>query len=985
MPAQSEQNQHDPLERKQEANILRNLSLFVPPLIVVFLALAYDTRYAPRFQDLLHIKWDAGMPSEFSHNVSGCPGYELRSLTETDTGLTAYLQLAGPACNAFGSDVPELTIDVTYETQSRLHVNIYDTEKEHYTIPDSVISLPAPPTESFKRNSDLVFNYESSPFAFWITRRSKPTATPMFDTRLSSLPSVTNVPVLSNDNSTTLDGFPLVFEDRYLQLSSALPLDTNIYGLGEVIASSGFRRDVRGTIQTMWNRDAADPVDENIYGSHPVYLEHRYDQDTGKSEAHGVFLFSAAGGDILLATPPDSRVSLIQYRMIGGVLDFYFFSGPTPKSVIEQYGELVGLPTWQPAWGFGFHLCRWGYSNVNETMEQVARMREANVPLEVMWNDIDLYHAYRDFTTDPNSFPLDEVRKFIAELTSNHQRFIPIVDAAIPVLTNDSDIYDPYTRGVEKGVFIKNPDGSEYVGQVWPGYTVFPDWFQENAQSWWTEALKNWSDLGVEYSGIWLDMNEASSFCEGSCGSGSDLSDTSVPFALPGDPGNLITEFPECYDASTFGMSGNLTANGASTCQLEFDLTARGPGEGYQRDDNGSPPYAIHNGHGPLNVKTLATNATHFGGAIELDVHNLWGLMEEKTTHLALQEIHPGKRPFLISRSTFPSSGKWSGHWLGDNHSLWPYMKHSIQGVLQFQIFQIPFVGPDACGFDKNANEELCNRWMQLSAFMPFYRNHNVRGALPQEPYRWDSVAEASRSAMEIRYSLLPYWYTLFANASRFGTPPVRALFFEFPDEPELFAIDTQYLVGADILVTPVLAPNVTTVEGVFPGRGKVIWRDWYTHHVVQTSADGYATLSAPLGHINVHVRDGAAILMHARPAYTISETRQGPFALLVSLDTKNRAFGTAYLDDGESYPPGPSRELTITSTAGEVRIETRGAFHVEQQLDEVTVLGVSARPRSLWVNGKGVKSWDYSAQQHKLVARGLGVDLNQPALLKWK
>jgi len=171
----------------------------------------------------------------------------------------------------------------------------------------------------------------------------------------------------------------------------------------------------------------------------------------------------------------------------------------------------------------------------------------------------------------------------------------------------------------------------------------------------------------------------------------------------------------------------------------------------------------------------------------------------------------------------------------------------------------------------------------------------------------------------------------------------------------------------------------------VFPGKGRVIWRVWYTHDVVQASANGYATLSAPLGHINVHVRDGAAILMHARPEYTIYETRQGPFALLVSQDTNNCAFGTAYLDDGESYPPGPSRELTITSTADEVRIETRGTFHVEQHLDEVTVLGVSARPRSVWVNGKDVQSWDYSARQYKLVARGLGVDLNQPVLLRWK
>lgn len=93
---------------------------------------------------------------------------------------------------------------------------------------------------------------------------------------------------------------------------------------------------------------------------------------------------SASGSDILLLTPPSANVSLVQYRMIGGTLDFYFFSGPTPQAVIQQYGELIGLPTWQPAFGFGFHLCRWGYLTVNETKEQVVRMREANIPLEGM-------------------------------------------------------------------------------------------------------------------------------------------------------------------------------------------------------------------------------------------------------------------------------------------------------------------------------------------------------------------------------------------------------------------------------------------------------------------------------------------------------------------------------------------------------------------------------------------------------------------------
>ena len=157
-------------------------------------------------------------------------------------------------------------------------------------------------------------------------------------------------------------------------------------------------------------------------------------------------------------------------------------------------------------------------------------------------------------------------------------------------------------------------------------------------------------------------------------------------------------------------------------------------------------------------VKTIAPNASHANGFPELDVHNMWGLMEQKATHAALLKIRENKRPFIISRSTFAGSGKWSGHWLGDNWSKWAYMRYSIQGVLQFQLFQVPMVGADTCGFETNTDEELCGRWMQLSAFLPFYRNHNIRGAIPQEPYRWDSVASASRTAIAIRYSMLPYW-----------------------------------------------------------------------------------------------------------------------------------------------------------------------------------------------------------------------------------
>ena len=180
-------------------------------------------------------------------------------------------------------------------------------------------------------------------------------------------------------------------------------MNANIYGLGEVVSSSGFRRNVETTIQTMWARDIPVPVDENLWSAihylmtslsltfrlvdsldmvpipftwnidsmkipAPPNLMVYFYSGTGYKHikwtrivAHMIIPsnLSAAGGDILLFTPPSSKVSLVEYRMIGGVLDFYFFSGPTPNKVIEQYGALIGLPIWQPAWGFGFHLCRY--------------------------------------------------------------------------------------------------------------------------------------------------------------------------------------------------------------------------------------------------------------------------------------------------------------------------------------------------------------------------------------------------------------------------------------------------------------------------------------------------------------------------------------------------------------------------------------------------------------------------------------------------
>lgn len=141
---------------------------------------------------------------------------------------------------------------------------------------------------------------------------------------------------------------------------------------------------------------------------------------------------------------------------------------------------------------------------------------------------------------------------------------------------------------------------------------------------------------------------------------------------------------------------------------------------------------------------TLSLNATHAFNYTEYDVHSLYGLMQESTTYYIWRdEKFPLKdqRPFLLSRSTFSGSGRYTSHWLGDNWRKWEYMRYSIAGIMNMNMFGIPHAGADVCGFFGKKDDELCARWTQLAAFYPFARNHYNRTFIldpieGSEPYR---------------------------------------------------------------------------------------------------------------------------------------------------------------------------------------------------------------------------------------------------------
>lgn len=172
----------------------------------------------------------------------------------------ANLTMQGSSCNAFGSDINNLILLVEYQSQQRLHVHIYDAAETQWQIPSDI--WPRPGCENPDMSStDLEFNYESQPFAFWVTRRSSGEV--LFDTREAHIPTYSDQVYQKGAfiNGTEMPAHPLVFEDQYLQISSALPTGANIYGNGEVIAASGIRRNSSSSLTTMFAADVGDPID----------------------------------------------------------------------------------------------------------------------------------------------------------------------------------------------------------------------------------------------------------------------------------------------------------------------------------------------------------------------------------------------------------------------------------------------------------------------------------------------------------------------------------------------------------------------------------------------------------------------------------------------------------------------------------------------------------------------------------------------------
>ncbi|KAJ0425820.1 glycosyl hydrolases family 31-domain-containing protein [Aspergillus carlsbadensis] len=820
-----------------------------------------------------------------------CPGYRASHVHERANTLTAHLTLAGKPCNTYGTDLEDLRLLVEYQTDERLHVKIYDENEQVYQVPEVV--LPRVDIDhGHRKHSALKFGYVKEPFSFTVSRGDEV----LFDTSASNL----------------------VFQSQYLKLRTWLPDKPNLYGLGE--HTDSLRLETTNYTRTFWNRDAYTvPTHSNLYGSHPVYYDHR-----GSDGTHGVFFLNSNGMDVKIDKTQDGK-QYLEYNTLGGVFDFYFFTGSTPKEASIQYAEIVGLPAMQSYWAFGFHQCRYGYRDVFQVAEVAYNYSKAGIPLETMWTDIDYMELRRVFTLDPERFPLERMRELVDYLHDHDQKYIVMVDPAVSTIDNPG-----YRRGIEQDIFLKAQNGDLYAGAVWPGVTVYPDWFHPGVEDYWNGEFNDFfdADTGVDIDGLWIDMNEAANFCPFPC---TDPEQYAIDNNLPPTPPPVRPSNPRPIP----GFPDDFQPNPSKRLRKRV----HGDKIGLPNRNLLHPPYAIQNAAGPLSMNTIQTDIVHAGvGYAEYDTHNLYGTMMSSTSRNAMQQRRPSVRPLVITRSTYAGAGAHVGHWLGDNVSTWEQYRISIAQIVAYaSMFQIPMVGADVCGFAGNTTEQLCARWAALGAFYTFYRNHNEITGNAQEYYLWPTVTESATKAIEIRYRLLDYIYTAFYKQSQTGEPFLQPLFYLYPEDESTFSNHLQFFYGDALLISPVVKENSSSVDAYFP---KDIFYDWYTGAALHGKGKVVTLRDIGITHIPIHIRGGSIVPVRSSGAMTTTELRKKSFQLIIAPGLDGKAFGSLYLDDGDSLEQTVMVDIEFEYRRGFLYIE--GKFHPDApvRLESITLLG---------------------------------------------
>lgn len=187
----------------------------------------------------------------------------------------------------------------------------------------------------------------------------------------------------------------------------------------------------------------------------------------------------------------------------GGECDLVFIVADTLKELTRKYQKLIGTTPVPPLWSLGYHQCRWGYKGEEDLLMLDENFKKIDFPADALWLDIDYMEGYRVFTYSKEHFPHGPASA-VEKIAKSDRRVIPILD---PGVKRDPG-YSHFDTGLKANIFCQNREGNPYVGIVWPGETVFPDFMLKEGRDWWADRAADFRKIG--FGGAWVDMNDVS-------------------------------------------------------------------------------------------------------------------------------------------------------------------------------------------------------------------------------------------------------------------------------------------------------------------------------------------------------------------------------------------------------------------------------------------------------------------------------------------
>ncbi|WP_460126203.1 glycoside hydrolase family 31 protein [Stetteria hydrogenophila] len=701
-------------------------------------------------------------------------------------------------------------------------------------------------------------------------------------------------------------------EGGFTVLRHSLDEGDHVYGLGERYSLS---IDRRGGWFHVWNspQPCHLPSGDPMYLSIPFYMVARPGKWYGVLVDYPGYIHVDLG-----AGDPGWAV----VRVEAGGFRAYIIAGESPAEVLDAYTSMTGRPFMPPRWALGYHQSRYSYASQREVLEVVEGCRRHGIPCDAVYLDIDYMDGYRVFTWDRRRFPDPE--GLARRLHEMGVRLVAIVDVGVKAEAG----YWVYDEGLRIDAFLRTSRGDLFRGGVWPGLCVFPDFLRSSVREYWARLIRGLLNTGVD--GVWLDMNEPSIFY--------------MEPALREVVGELARLLRE----------GRVDEAG---WKLYWEALPRVTTRGYKW-------------RGPAEIDAVHTSDE--GRRIpHRAIHNAYPLLECEATRTGFTQRDPEGRWFILSRSGFAGIQRCAAVWTGDNESDWGHMAASIPMILNLGLSGVPFAGADVGGFAGDAEPELLVRWMQLGAFYPFYRNHSSKGTRRQEPWVFgEPYTSIAREAVRLRYRLLPYIYTLFAESHRTGIPVARPLFLEFPRDEASYTVSDEFMLGPSLLVAPVLSPGARARAVYLPEV------EWLDYHTCEARGPGWVLAEAPLERIPLYLREDSAVLT----TDPVESTAVKPGVLRVEAFLKGEASARLYDDDGETlaYQRGEYFEA-------EFRLERRGA----RVRVEVEVLNDGYKPGYEWVefrilNGRGLDSLEVNGARAAMVREGRAAAARIPASLLW-